>query len=124
MPYSSTLVLDRATMRQNDTYPPLLVTLEDSNGGAMDLSTATSVTLVLKGNSPSGTLIVAVLTTENLHAGTAQWTPGSTDLATPDTYSAEVAIVWGTGKRQTVPNDYATNPVLTVSQQLNPSMDE
>ncbi|MBV9805216.1 MAG: hypothetical protein JO130_18605 [Solirubrobacterales bacterium] len=120
--YSSTLELDRAVMKQNDTFPPMVVLLEDSNG-PIDLTGAQSVTLVLKGNQTS-TLVTGPCTTENMHAGAAQYAWGASDTDTPDTYQVEVEILWGTGSRQTVPNAYASNPVLAIVQQLNPGADQ
>jgi hypothetical protein len=120
--YSSTLALDRAVMKQNDTSPNMVVTVSDSNG-PIDLTGASTVTLVMKGQQ-SSTLVTGACGTENMHAGAALYTWGATDTEVPDEYQTEVEILWSTGIRQTVPNDSDNNPTLKIATQLNPGSDE
>jgi len=89
------------TIKQHDNYPPLVLTLTDQNG-PINLSTATTVKLILK----SGTTSITgncVITTPTSGIVTYNW--GGSDTAVVGTYDGEVEITWNTGKIETVPND-------------------
>lgn len=116
--YASTLVLDRQSMKQNDTYPAMTLTLSDTDG-PIDLTDATSVRLILKG-ARTATVVTGMCTTENANHGQAEYAFGSTDTQTPDTYSAEAEIAWSSGGKQTVPSTADANPTLEIDQQLDP----
>lgn len=89
------------TIKQHDNYPPLVLTLTDQNG-PINLSTATTVKLILK----SGTTTITgntVITTPTSGVVTYNWAAGNTDVV--GQYDGEVEITWNTGKVETVPND-------------------
>jgi hypothetical protein len=89
------------TIKQHDNYPSLVLTLTDQNG-PINLSTATTVKLILK----SGTTTITGtcnITTPTSGIVTYVWAAGDTSVV--GTYDGEVEITWNTGKIETVPND-------------------
>lgn len=118
--YSSTLTLSVATIKQGDTYPALTLTLADSEG-PIDLTNATTVRFVMKGQtsatiSPTGGGTCTVV--EAAH-GTVSYAWQSADTQTPDTYGVEALITWTGGGKQTVPNSAQNNPQLEIDPQLD-----
>ena len=89
------------TIKQNDNYPDLQLTLSDKNG-PINLTSATAVKLILKFGTTS---VVGAMTKTDAANGvvTYTWAAGSTAVA--GTYKGEVEITWATGKIETVPND-------------------
>lgn len=102
------------TIKTFDTYPPLVATLTDQNG-PIDLTEATSVVVVLKGQS--GATITGQCTITDAAQGVVsyQWEDGDTDNA--DTYQVEWMITWPSGI-QKVPNAAADNPTVEVDASL------
>ena len=90
------------TLKRGDTWPPLVVSVSDDNG-AIDLTTASEIRLLLK--SSSYTLETDPVSPSDAGSGeiTYDWQVGDTDNS--GTYQLEVEIVWATGQIQTVPND-------------------
>ena len=88
------------TIKQGSTYPPLQVTLSDENG-PINLTTAVSVELAMKGTSTlvTGSCVITSPTTGQI---TYNW--GATDLNVIDTYNVEFQITWPSSKFQFVPN--------------------
>jgi hypothetical protein len=105
------------TVKQYDTGPPLQATLTDSNG-AINLTTATAVKIVLKGVSTGTTIGPSTCTIANAAAGQISYTWGATDLNTADTYNVEFSIHWSNGTIQKVPNAAANNPQIEVDADL------
>jgi hypothetical protein len=95
---------DRA-IKQNDTWPPLEAVLMDQDG-PIDLTTAQSVTLKMRGQKRVGPVTVSglcLIATPKTSGGVIhEWLPADTAVA--DLYSAEFEILWGDGSIQTVPN--------------------
>lgn len=91
------------TMKQHDTYPPLTATLTDLNG-PINLTTATSVKLILRDDADAVT-VSGTCTIVSAAAGTVSytWITGNTDQV--GSYKGEFEITWATGKIETVPND-------------------
>ena len=105
------------TLKAHDTYPTLKAVLSDSNG-AIPLTGATQVKLIMKGTTaPSPALVSGAMVVASAAGGyvTYQWAPG--DTAVPDTYNVEFEIAWQAGGIETVPNDvYRT---VKIVQDLN-----
>lgn len=92
------------TLKQHDTYPPLVAVLSDANG-VIDLTSATSVTLNLKAGSGStlGGVCTIVAPAAN---GQVSYTWQTADTAAINTFQAEFQINWAGGVAiSTVPND-------------------
>ena len=89
---------------QHDTHPPLEAVLTDLNG-PIDLSTATRVLLLLKGQKRTGAVSVAgecqIVDAEN-GVIVYEWDP--LDTAVADLYNALFEIQWGDGTESSVPN--------------------
>src|ERR1700733_8450843 len=90
------------TIKQGDTWPPLAAILSDANG-PIDLSTATTIEIWMKGIS--GTVVSGLCTPVDAAAGSIIYSWGPTDTAVPDTYNVEFEITWSGGGEETVPND-------------------
>lgn len=94
------------TLKAHDTYPPLKVVLSDSNG-AIDLTTASQVKLVMKNTNGATSILVSGAMVIASAAGgycTRTWAT-ATETAYPDTYNVEFEIAWSAGGIETVPND-------------------
>ena len=99
------------SLKQDDTWPPLNATLSDANG-PINLTTATSVTFIMKPTG-GGSPITGTCTIVSAAAGTVRyvWVTGNTTVA--GTYQAEFEILWADGKIGTVPNEgYFTVEIL------------
>lgn len=103
------------TLKRNDTFPPVAATLTDSNG-AINLSAATNVQIILKGTS--GSPIVGICSIVNAAAGQVQYTWTIGDTAVADIYSVEFEINWAAGGVQTVPNAAAQNQMIEIDADL------
>lgn len=96
------------TLKAHDTWPPVRFTLSDANG-PVDLSTATTVKMILKGTANTGAVTITGTCvpdpdqTANKGKGSYTWATGDTD--NPDTYNAEFEVTWGDGTIETFPND-------------------
>lgn len=93
------------SIKQNDTGPPLEAVLSDAEG-PIDLSTATSVKLLLRGQKRIGAVTVSgvcTIVTPLLGEVKYTWVPADTIVA--DLYLAEFEIQWADGTIWTIPND-------------------
>lgn len=88
------------TFKAHDLFPPLEATLSDENG-PIDLSTATSVKLLMKSGSTNVTGRCTVVDAANGRVRY-DWIRGDTD--TIGTYQVEFEITWPTALPETVPN--------------------
>lgn len=102
--------------KQHDTWPPLDVTLSDANG-PIDLTDASEVRLLMKGQKTSGAVTVdGVMTIDpdqvtNTGHVTYDWVSPDTDVV--DTYQTEFQITWTGGGIETVPNgDYNSIEII------------
>jgi hypothetical protein len=109
--------LANLTLKQYDTYPSLQATLTDSNG-AINLTGASSVKFVMKGQS-TGTIVLGNCSIVSATAGTVAYAWGATDTQTPDVYSVEFQITWTAGGIQKVPNAAAANPTVEIDADLD-----
>lgn len=105
------------TIKTFSTYPPLPATLSDADG-VIDLTTAVSVTLFLKG-SKGGVITGNCDVAEDPTLGqvTYSWQPGDTDIA--DIYEVEFKITWNEGGDERVPNAAANNPTIEIDDSLD-----
>jgi hypothetical protein len=93
------------SIKQNDTWPPMEAALSDQ-GGPIDLTTASSVALKMRGTKRTGAVSVSgpctVLAPPMDGVVMHEW--DATETAVADFYNAEFEITWGDGSIQTVPN--------------------
>ena len=110
------------TLKQFDTYPPLVTNLADSSGASgINLTAASSVYLVLKGVA-SGAVIHGQCTIASAAVGLVQYAWGPSDTAIADTYNGEFQINWAAGGIQKVPNDSTQNFTVLINQSLDGSV--
>lgn len=107
------------TVKQYDTTPPVQATLSDTNG-PINLTTASSVKIVMKGQV-SATVINQSCTITDAANGDVEyvWQTGDTDIA--DTYVGEFAIHWSDSTVQKVPNTQAANFTIAVDPDVTGS---
>ena len=92
-----------ATIKQNDTWPPLVATLTKGDNTPIDLTTAGTVYINIK--PPSGPVTQGTCTITDAAQGVVSYTFGTADTAMVGTHRVEWDIDFGSGKRQTAPND-------------------
>jgi hypothetical protein len=93
------------TIKRNDTYPPLTAVLKQ-NGTTIDLTTATSVEIIMKSTTlEEPILVTGTCTISDAPSGSITYNWGTTDLAVSDVYDVEFQIEWTGGGQQTIPND-------------------
>ena len=91
------------TIKQHDTWPALSATLSDQSG-LINLTTATTVKLILKTASGSAT-ITGTCAIDDAVNGEVSYAWVSPDTDTVNSYNGEFEITWSNGKVTTVPND-------------------
>ena len=106
---------DSATWKQNDLEPPCQSTLTNSDGTAINLSTATAVYFLMRPVG-GGTAFRAAATVVDATNGVvkwawttsgAPWNSSSGQTYTVGTYDQEWEIMWPSSRPQTCPsNDY------------------
>lgn len=111
--------------KTGDTWPPLSGTVSD-DGGPVNISTADSLRVILKLDSP---ITTKSLPATNLDVGTPEtrgkWeAPLAIDtFDNPGEWDAEVEVTWdGTStppEIETYPNDAANNPKIHVTSDLD-----
>ncbi len=89
------------TIKRGDRRPILEATLSDESG-PINLTSAVSVTLLLKSGLTTVSGVCAIVSAA---AGTVSYTWGATDTLIVGEYDAEFEILWSTGIVETVPND-------------------
>lgn len=92
-------------MKRNDRKPYVNAVLKDSSSSAVDLTSASGVSFIMKKEGESSTKINASATITDASNGEVQyqWAAGDTDTA--GTYLAEFEVDWGSGIYQTFPSD-------------------
>lgn len=91
------------TIKQGDTKPSLVATLQDANG-AVDLTNATSVTLHMRSAGSMTNTVSAAVTITNRAAGAVSYQWQAVDTATAGSYYAEFEVVWNDGTIETFPD--------------------
>jgi hypothetical protein len=104
------------TVKQYDTWPPLVATLTKGDGTPIDLTTAGTVHIYMK--APAGTIRSGTCSITDAGNGVVSYTFGTADTAVPGTFKVEWDIDFGAGKRQTAPND--TWREILVVESLDP----
>jgi len=103
------------TIGQGDTLPVLTRTLDDVNG-PIDLTNATSVTLILRSkwlNAFYLSVACAILTPKT--AGNISYGWRAADTALVGDYLAEFLVIFGDGTRVTIPNSPAKTWIQIVA---------
>jgi hypothetical protein len=91
------------TLKQNDTWPPLVATLSDI-AGPLDLTDADTIRLILR----SRALVITTAPVEIVDpasSGQVTYTFTTADTRVAGDYSLEFEITWNNGGIETVPND-------------------
>jgi len=93
------------TIKANDRKPDLVVLCLDAAGAAVDLTTASSVKLIMSSSVGATPKVDAAATITDAATGevTYAWQAGDTD--TPGRYIGEIEVTWSVGVVQTFPSD-------------------
>lgn len=89
-------------IKQNDTSPSMLATLQDANGVAVDVSGAT-VNFYM-GNI-NGNIVSSTATIVNAELGQVRYDWTASDTATSGIYQAEFEVIYVGGTKETFPNN-------------------
>ena len=89
-------------IKQNDTSPSMLATLQDANGVAVDLSDAT-VNFYM-GNI-NGNVVDSIATIVDAEAGQVRYDWVALDTSDSGMYQAEFEVVFIGGTKETFPNN-------------------
>ncbi len=89
-------------IKQNDTSPSMLATLQDANGVAVDISSAT-VNFYM-GNI-NGNVVDSIATIVDAEAGQVRYDWVALDTANSGMYQAEFEVVFTGGTKETFPNN-------------------
>lgn len=92
------------TIKRGDTWPPLRGLAADEDG-PINMTTATSVTLLAKYNTTLISGTVVPLASPDADGFNWSYTWGSADTSIVGEYSVELEINWGGGQFETIPND-------------------
>lgn len=91
------------TMKKDDLEPKFIATLRNADGTPVDLTNATSVSLIVKQQGgakyfkSTGTILDAI-------NGVVSYTWASGDTDTVGTFQMEFEVIWPTGRPETFPN--------------------
>lgn len=91
------------TIKQHDTWPPLEATLSDADG-PINLTTATTIRLIIKASAGITPYLVKTCTIVNAITGKVKATWATGNLDTAGTYQGEFEITWSDSSIETVPN--------------------
>lgn len=103
------------TIKQGDTSPAILATLDDADGNAVDI-TGASVRLHLRSYGSAQTYLDVAATIVTPASGLVryQWSEGDTD--TPGVYEAEFEVTYDGGAVETFPN--ANYRIIEIVRQI------
>ena len=95
--------MSRLFVKQNDTSPAIEATLQDSDGEAVNLTSATA-RFLMRRRGRTTAKVSAEATITNAAAGVVQydWDPADTD--TPGQYEAEFEVTYSDGTKETFPS--------------------
>lgn len=91
-------------IKQNDTSPKMLATLQNANGDAIDL-TGASVRFHMRTVNGSASVVSAAATIVNAASGIVRYSWAAGDTATVGTYQAEFQVTYADATIETFPND-------------------
>lgn len=92
------------SIKEGDTKPILNMTLKDANDAAVNLDTATTITLKVQKIGATD-LIVDVVVSDESATGKISYTFTAAQTATPGHYVAEVLVLWSTGVLERFPTE-------------------
>lgn len=99
-------------LKSHDRYPSIQA-LFTSSGAPVDLSTATSVTFIMRPMQGGQVKVNGVAVIVNAAGGVVRYDWAAADTDTPGSFQAEWQVTWSDGKRQTFPTQsYHTVDVL------------
>jgi hypothetical protein len=91
-------------IKQNDTGPAMLATLQDASGNAINLVGA-SVRFHMRSVMGGNPVVDAAATVVNAAAGTVRYSWISADTNTVGSYQAEFQVTYADASVETFPND-------------------
>lgn len=91
-------------LKQNDTSPAMLATLQDANGTAVNLTAAT-VRLHMRAIGATQTKVNASATLVDPNNGIVRYNWSASDTNTVGQFQAEFQVTYADGKIETFPND-------------------
>jgi|TARA_R100000479_G_scaffold74103_1_gene35828 hypothetical protein len=100
------------TIKQNDTSPQIAAILQDGDGTAIDLTSA-SVRFHMKKIGAATATTDAAATVVSADAGSVKYEWVAADTATAGSYLAEFEVTYTNGAVETFPNDQSIAIVIT-----------
>jgi len=97
-------------IKQNDTSPSMLATLQNANGVAVDLSDAT---INFYMGNINGNVVDSTATIVDAEAGQVRYDWVALDTSDSGMYQAEFEVVFIGGTKETFPNDNYITVVIT-----------
>jgi 5-hydroxyisourate hydrolase-like protein (transthyretin family) len=91
-------------IKQNDTSPAMLATLQNASGTAIDL-TGASVRFHMRTVNGSASVVSAAATIVTAASGIVRYSWAAGDTATVGTYQAEFQVTYADATIETFPND-------------------
>jgi hypothetical protein len=91
-------------IKQNDTSPKMLATLQNANGDAIDL-TGASVRFHMRAVGSTSTVVDAAATIVTAASGIVRYSWTSANTATVGSYQAEFQVTYADATIETFPND-------------------
>ena len=99
-------MVDIFKIKKGDQNPPIAVTLQDSNGTAIDLSNG-SVWFIMGSGTDYSTYFSGLCFITGSTTGNAEWRwEGGSDTGSVGVFFAEFETVWS-GSRMTLPTDHS-----------------
>ncbi len=100
------------TIKQNDTSPQIAATLQDGDGTAIDLTSAT-VKFHMKKVGAAAATTDADATVLDANAGSVKYVWVAADTAIAGSYLAEFEVTYTNGGIETFPNDQSIAILIT-----------
>lgn len=91
-------------VKQNDTSPAILATLQDANGTAIDV-TGASVRFHMRSIGGTSTVVDAAATIVTAASGIVRYDWDAADTASIGSYQAEFEVTYADASVETFPND-------------------